>query len=97
MPRTSGLPPGRRNRSRTRAGIDHTSSETARLLPIVEMVAARPARGVPVLGDGAHAPGAIALDIAAIGADWYVANLHKWAFAPRGCGVRYRHMVEEAW
>jgi isopenicillin-N epimerase len=42
---------------------------------------------VPVLGDGAHAPGAIDVDIPALGVDWYVANLHKWAFAPRGCGV----------
>jgi isopenicillin-N epimerase len=45
------------------------------------------ARGVPVLVDGAHAPGARPLDIAALGVDWYSANLHKWAHAPRGCGI----------
>jgi len=73
---------------RTRlAVIDHIASETALLLPIVEMTAACRARGVPVLVDGAHAPGAIELDIESIGADWYVANLHKWAFAPRACGL----------
>ncbi len=74
--------------SRTRlAVLDHVASETALLLPIAAMTAACRARGVPVLVDGAHAPGAIALDIEAIGADWYVANLHKWAFAPRACGL----------
>jgi isopenicillin-N epimerase len=66
--------------------IDHISSHTALTLPVAAMTARCRARGVPVLIDGAHAPGAIALDIAALGADWYVGNLHKWAFAPRACG-----------
>ena len=67
--------------------LDHVSSETALVFPLAEMAAACHARGVPVLADGAHAPGAIAVDLAALGVDWYAANLHKWAFAPRGCGV----------
>ena len=73
---------------RTRlAVLDHVSSETALVLPIAAMAAACHDRGVPVLADGAHAPGAIALDIESLGVDWYAANLHKWAFAPRACGV----------
>ena len=51
------------------------------------VAAACHARGVPVLVDGAHAPGAIPLDIPSLGVDWYSANLHKWAHAPRGCGI----------
>ena len=42
-----------------------------------------PRRGVPVLVDGAHVPGRLELNVSAIGADFYVANLHKWAMAPR--------------
>jgi isopenicillin-N epimerase len=73
---------------RTRiAVLDHISSETALTLPIAAMIERCRVRGVPVLVDGAHAPGAIALDIAALGADWYVGNLHKWAFAPRACAL----------
>ena len=69
------------------AVLDHVTSETALVLPLQQMAALCRSRHVPVLADGAHAPGAIALDIPALGVDWYVANLHKWAFAPRGCGV----------
>ncbi|MGZ5130282.1 MAG: aminotransferase class V-fold PLP-dependent enzyme [Caldimonas sp.] len=73
---------------RTRlAVLDHVSSETALVMPLAEMAAACRARGVPVLVDGAHAPGAIELDIESLGVDWYAANLHKWCFAPRSCGV----------
>jgi isopenicillin-N epimerase len=73
---------------RTRlAVLDHVSSETALVMPLAAMAAVCRARRVPVLVDGAHAPGAIELDIAALGVDWYAANLHKWCFAPRSCGV----------
>jgi isopenicillin-N epimerase len=67
--------------------IDHITARTALLFPVAAIVSACHDRGVPVLVDGAHAPGAIALDIPALGADWYVANLHKWAYSPRPCGV----------
>ena len=63
--------------------IDHVTSESALLLPIEEIVAPCRERGVAVAVDGAHAPGAIPLDVSSIGADWYVGNLHKWAYAPR--------------
>jgi len=66
--------------------IDHITARTALVLPVAEIAAACHARGVPVLVDGAHAPGAIPLDIRSLGVDWYGANLHKWAHAPRSCG-----------
>ncbi|MCU0655298.1 MAG: aminotransferase class V-fold PLP-dependent enzyme [Polyangiaceae bacterium] len=72
---------------RTRLAIlDHVTSSSALLLPIGAMVQAAQRRGVPVLVDGAHAPGAVPLDVTAIGAEWYAANLHKWAWSPRSCG-----------
>jgi isopenicillin-N epimerase len=72
---------------RTRLAIvDHITSESALLLPLAEIAAALRKRGVAVVADGAHAPGAIALDIPSLGVDWYGANLHKWCHAPRSCG-----------
>ncbi len=72
---------------RTRlAIIDHVTSESALILPVAEVAVRCHARGVPVLVDGAHAPGALALDVPALGVDWYAANLHKWAWAPRSSG-----------
>jgi isopenicillin-N epimerase len=55
-------------------------------MPLKEMIGICRERCVSVLVDGAHAPGQIALDISGLGADWYVGNLHKWYFVPRGCG-----------
>jgi isopenicillin-N epimerase len=69
------------------AVLDHVSSDTALIMPVKEMAALARARGVAVVVDGAHAPGAIPVDIAALGVDWYTANMHKWAMAPRPCGV----------
>jgi isopenicillin-N epimerase len=73
---------------RTRlACFDHITSAGAVVLPIAEMAALCRERGVPVAVDGAHAPGQIALDVPALGVDWYVGNLHKWAFAAKGTAV----------
>lgn len=73
---------------RTRvAMIDHVTAETALLLPVAAIAAECRARGIAVLVDGAHAPGALALDVPALGVDWYAGNLHKWAWAPRSSGI----------
>ncbi len=66
--------------------VDHVTAQTALVLPVAIIAAECRARGVPILVDGAHAPGARPLDIRSLEVDWYSANLHKWAHAPRGCG-----------
>jgi isopenicillin-N epimerase len=73
---------------RTRLAIvDHITSQSALILPLRELAAECRSRGVAVLADGAHAPGAIPLDIPSLGVDYYVANLHKWMWVPRSSGI----------
>lgn len=67
--------------------VDHITAETALVLPLAEIIEVCHAHDVLVLVDGAHVPGNIPVDIAALGADWYTGNLHKWAWAPRSCGI----------
>lgn len=69
---------------RTRLAIvDQVTSPTATLFPTGRLVAELQQRGVLVVVDAAHAPGMLPVDVSGIGADFWLGNLHKWAFAPR--------------
>jgi len=71
----------------TFAVLDHITSPTGLVLPIDRMVKACHAHGVPVLVDGAHAPGQVPLNLTELNCDYYTGNLHKWAFAARGTAL----------
>ncbi|OWV01377.1 aminotransferase V [Micromonospora wenchangensis] len=79
----AGLRPGR-----TRLLlVDQLTSATARVLPVAALVAVAREHGIAVLVDAAHVPGMLPVQVDAIGADFWVGNLHKWGFAPRGTAV----------
>ncbi|MEV0152183.1 aminotransferase class V-fold PLP-dependent enzyme [Micromonospora sp. NPDC050686] len=79
----AGLRPGRTKL----LVVDQLTSATARLLPAAAIVGVAREQGVPVLVDGAHAPGMLPAPVSGIGADFWVGNLHKWGYAPRGTAV----------
>jgi isopenicillin-N epimerase len=82
---------------RTRvAVIDHVTSGSAIVLPAARIVCACHAAGVPVLIDGAHAPGQVDVDLTAIAADWYAGNCHKWLCAPKGCAFLHANPARQA-
>jgi isopenicillin-N epimerase len=84
-------------RPRTKlAVLDHITSPSAIVLPLAEIIAACRVAGVAVLVDGAHAPGHVALDLAALGADWYVGNCHKWLCGPEGSGFLWAAPARQA-
>jgi isopenicillin-N epimerase len=67
--------------------VDQLTSPTAKVLPVREIVAAARQHEIPVLVDAAHAPGMLSLEVDRIGADFWVGNLHKWAFSPRATAL----------
>jgi len=69
--------------------VDQITSPTARLMPVAAVVAAARATEAMVFVDAAHGPGHVDVDIAALGADAWVGNLHKWAFAARGTAAMW--------
>ena len=67
--------------------VDRITSPTATVVPVAAVAAAASGVGASGLVDAAHAPGQLGDDIPALGADYWVGNLHKWAYTPRGSAI----------
>ncbi|WP_243400051.1 aminotransferase class V-fold PLP-dependent enzyme [Arthrobacter glacialis] len=84
--------------------IDQITSATARSFPVVEIAKAAKALGIPLMVDGAHAPGALAQPVPDFEGFW-VGNLHKFACAPRGTAAvvargplrKHLHPLIDSW
>ncbi len=77
---------------RTRlAMISHITSSSACVVPVRRIADALAQRGIKLLIDGAHGPGAVDFDLPALGGAFYTANCHKWLSAPKGVALLWVH------
>jgi L-cysteine/cystine lyase len=65
--------------------LSHVTWTTGRILPVAELAG----RGIPVLVDGAQSAGAIPLNVAELGCDFYTVSGQKWLLGPDGTGGLY--------
>ena len=71
--------------------VSHVLWTTGLILPMAEISAAARAVGATLLVDGAQSGGAIPLDMAATGADFYAVSGQKWLLGPQGTGALWVH------
>ncbi|MCS6845022.1 MAG: aminotransferase class V-fold PLP-dependent enzyme [Caldilineales bacterium] len=71
------------------AQLSHVSCLTGLRLPVERLCRLAQEAGVLTLVDGAHAEGQFAVDVSALGCDFYAACGHKWLLGPQGVGMLY--------
>jgi len=67
--------------------VSHLTSPTAQCFDVESVGRWARERGIWSLIDGAHAPGHLPLTLDDLGVDFYVGNLHKWLWSPKGAAV----------
>jgi cysteine desulfurase/selenocysteine lyase len=68
--------------------VAHVANSLGTILPVEDVIRIAHARGIPVLVDGCQAVPHMAVDVQALGADFYVFSGHK-LYGPSGIGVLY--------
>ncbi len=86
--------------ARTRVlAFSHVSNVSGVALPAGKLCELARERGVMTLVDGAQTCGAEALDLHAMGCDFFTGSAHKWPMGPKETGVLYvsRERQDDVW
>ncbi len=73
------------------AMIDYISSATGIVFPIKKIIDLLHSKDIRVIVDASHAPGMVDFVLDELGADYFVANCHKWICSPKGSAFVYVH------
>ena len=81
---------------RTRVvSVSHVTVTNGTVLPVAALAELCRERGIICVVDGAHPPGMLKVDLAALGPiDFYASSPHKWLGAPQGTGLLW---MAEPW
>jgi selenocysteine lyase/cysteine desulfurase len=75
---------------RTRViSFSHVLFTTGVRLPVAELCALAREHGCKAVVDGAQGPGAMPVDVKAMGCHFYASSGHKWLLGPKGTGFLY--------
>jgi len=69
--------------------LTHIVHRTGQIMPVAALAAMARARGIDVIIDAAHSLAQLDYRVPQLGAQFVVANLHKWVGAPLGTGLLY--------
>lgn len=69
--------------------VPHVTCTTGTVMPLQAISKLAQKHGIAFFVDGAHGPGMLPLDMAALGCDFYAGCGHKWLCGPSGSGFLY--------
>lgn len=79
--------------------VMHVINITGQITPVKKASALAHKHGIPVIADGAHSFSHFPFRVKDLDCDYYGTSLHKWTYAPVGCGMLYvkKDKIKETW
>lgn len=79
--------------------VMHVINLTGQITPVKKVSRMAHKLGIPVIADGAHSFSHFPFTIKDLECDYFGTSLHKWTYAPVGCGMLYvrKDRIKDTW